>query len=354
VVFQARSEQRLPQLDSLRAFAIGGVMIVHSPFNFIERYIPLDLGVQLFFVLSGFLITGILLRGGPTVAFIGGFYIRRALRLFPLYYLVLAIVATFSAEIRNAWPYYSFYGVNFWVAANMKWGALTHFWTLAVEEQFYVLWPFVVLFCSRRVLTCICVLLIVAAPIFRFVMAFDPFAFVLLPGSFDCLACGALLAVLGPQRPTLSRMIVACLSLGLMIVSWLILGPTPHALYFSLPLPFFFYLTSGAACEFGGLIGTVLSSPLLRYIGRISYGLYVIHYPIALWLGPYLTQWTRHVSLAGMIAFAITIALAALSWHYFEGPINRSRESIVNALLGRSLQYTGSNALRADGSTSKR
>jgi peptidoglycan/LPS O-acetylase OafA/YrhL len=340
-VSEAKSDERLPQLDSLRAFAIGSVMIGHSPVGFfvefVDRYLPVALGVQLFFVLSGFLITRILLRGTPTAAFIGGFYIRRALRLFPLYYLVLAIVAIFSAEVRDAWLYYSFYGANFWVAANMKWGTLTHFWTLAVEEQFYIIWPFVVLFCSRRLLTCICVFLIAAAPIFRFALA-SKFAVVLLPGSFDCLACGSLLAVIGPRPLRPSRMMVASLILGLTIVPWPITSAI-SALYPTLLLPFFFYLISGAARGFGGVTGAVLSSPALRYIGRISYGLYVLHFPINLWLVPYFTHLTKHGSVAGIIASATTFGLAALSWHYFEGPINRRRGAVVGALLYRSSQH---------------
>ena len=273
----------------------------------------------------------------PTVAFIGGFYIRRALRLFPLYYLVVAIVAIFSTEIRDAWSYYFLYGANFWVAVNMKWGILTHFWTLAVEEQFYIIWPLVVLFCSRRVLAYVCGFLIIAAPVFRFATASNPFAHVLLPGSFDALAWGSLLAVIGPQRLTLSRVIFASLSIGMTLVWVLIHTPIPSALYLTLTLPFFFYLISGAACEFGGMFGAVLSSPVLRYIGRISYGLYVIHLPIYLWLVPYFAQWTRQ-SVAGVIATAITVGLASLSWHYFEGPINRRRAAVVDAIFGQQLR----------------
>ena len=143
---------RMPQLDSLRAFAIGGVMLQHFHYPQLDRFVPFWLGVQLFFVLSGFLITGILVRGQPTAEFIGAFYLRRGLRLFPLYFLVVAIIAVFSQELRDAWPYYTFYGVNFWVAKNMQWGVATHFWTLGVEEQFYLLWPLVVLFTPRRLL----------------------------------------------------------------------------------------------------------------------------------------------------------------------------------------------------------
>src|SRR5262249_16142202 len=93
--------------------------------------------------------------------------------------------------------------------------------------------------------------------------------------------------------------------------------------------------------DIGGVIGAVLSSPPLRYIGRISYGLYVIHFPINLWLVPYFTQLTKHASVAGIIASAVKTALAALSWRSFEGPINRNRPAVVDALLDRAPQRTG-------------
>lgn len=124
----------MPQLDSLRAFAVGAVMLWHFHPGIICNYIDLGLGVELFFVLSGFLITGILLHGTPSMEFVGSFYIRRALRLFPLYYLVIVIVATSSQQMRDAWPFYALYGANLWVVENQQWGVATHFWSLAVEE----------------------------------------------------------------------------------------------------------------------------------------------------------------------------------------------------------------------------
>jgi peptidoglycan/LPS O-acetylase OafA/YrhL len=111
------------------------------------------------------------------------------------------------------------------------------------------------------------------------------------------------------------------------------------ALYHTPSLPFFFYLVSGAACDFGGVIGAVLLSRALRYIGQISYGLYVIHFPIYLWLIPYFTRWTNHGTIASMIAAGVTIALASLSWRYFEGPINRLRGAVVEALFGQRLRH---------------
>lgn len=165
---------RIAQLDGLRALAIAGVMLFHSEFAFLERTVPLWLGVHLFFVLSGFLITGILLRGERSAEFVGGFYIRRALRLFPLYYLVFAIMALFSQELREAWPYYTFYSANIWIFKNMRWGAGGHFWTLSVEEQFYLLWPFVVLFTPRRGLVGACIAMVIVAPLFRAVVSSSP------------------------------------------------------------------------------------------------------------------------------------------------------------------------------------
>ena len=193
-IFTAAIKHRPRIRLTIRAFAIGAVMLQHFHYPQLDRFVPFWLGVQLFFVLSGFLITGILVRGQPTAEFIGGFYLRRGLRLFPLYFLVVAIIAVFSQELRDAWPYYTFYGVNFWVAQNMRWGVATHFWTLGVEEQFYLLWPLVVLFTPRRLLVYLCVSLIPIALAFCVamqVLAQNSFGVVLLPGSVDSLACGA-------------------------------------------------------------------------------------------------------------------------------------------------------------------
>jgi peptidoglycan/LPS O-acetylase OafA/YrhL len=137
---------------------------------------------------------------------------------------------------------------------------------------------------------------------------------------------------------TLSNVIVANLSLGLTLVGWVIHIPVLSGLYHTLSLPFFFYLVSGAACDFRGVIGAVLSSRALGYIGQISYGLYVIHGPIY-WLIPYFTRWTNHGTIASIIAAGVTIALASLSWRYFEGPINRQRGAVVDALFGQRLRH---------------
>lgn len=328
----------MPQLDSLRAFAVGSVMLWHFHPGIPGRFIPLGMGVQLFFVLSGFLITGILLRGAPNAEFIGRFYIRRALRLFPLYYVVIAIVAIFSQEMRDAWSFYALYGANFWVVENQRWGVATHFWSLAVEEQFYLIWPFVVLWTLRRRLVLMCVILIVAGPIFRLGMALiarNDFAFVLLPGSADALSCGALLALLGPPRLTPPALVVASISAAGSVLFWRYGSASVISVaLFSICLPLMYVIVGGAARGFSGAIGWLLMRPTLRYLGKISYGLYVIH----LFMAEVAQYLFYHISIdhpyaVATICAGATITLAAISWHFLESPINRRRDLIARTIF---------------------
>jgi peptidoglycan/LPS O-acetylase OafA/YrhL len=330
---------RMPQLDGLRAVAVGCVMLAHfKPDSFISLYVPLDLGVELFFVLSGFLITGILLRGTPTPGFILSFYIRRALRLFPLYYLVLGGLLIASHEVRAAWVYYAFYGINFWVAENQRWGVATHFWSLAVEEQFYLIWPFCVLLLPRRTLLLFCIALIVAAPVFRLAMIViwdNPLAGLLLPGCIDQLACGALLALTRFPQLSVRQVFIGAISAaaattcGWPAVDGVVAGTTR----WSLALPFFYILVGAAARGVSGPVGQALSHPVIRYLGRISYGIYVLHFIVLGAIMPYLSKVNPY--LGGVIFGLITVALSAVSWHFYETPINRARGRVVGAFMRR-------------------
>jgi len=168
----------MPQLDGLRFLAIAGVMIQHNwrpgpmPWIF-GRLDYAETGVRLFFVLSGFLITGILLRGraAATVAAtsrlstLRNFYVRRFLRIFPVYYAtLLAVVLLDISPARQIWPWLVTYTTNIYIWHRVAWiGHLGHLWTLAVEEQFYIVWPWLVLFLPRRLLRPILGCLIVLA-----------------------------------------------------------------------------------------------------------------------------------------------------------------------------------------------
>src|ERR1700754_2151344 len=151
----------IKELDSIRAIAVLLVIISH----WIPPNIPINIlpngpiGVNIFFVLSGFLITWILLENRKKTeelentrgTVLKNFYIRRILRIFPIYYLVVFVLYIFSessgTEIRSALPYYLTYTSNFHFFYIDKWdGILSHLWSLAVEEQFYLLWPSIMLF----------------------------------------------------------------------------------------------------------------------------------------------------------------------------------------------------------------
>jgi peptidoglycan/LPS O-acetylase OafA/YrhL len=208
----------MSQLDSLRFFAVLGVMVLHfwrpRPEIWILRLNWGELGVRLFFVLSGFLITGILLgcrelaerQPERRLFLVRQFYIRRFLRIFPLYYLVLLVLVVADiTPARELWPWLFSYTTNIWVWQHLTWPEkVGHFWTLAVEEQFYLVWPWLVLFLRRRWLVPLLLGLTVLAPAYRFYAAGqypDDAAGNFTRGALtiavvDNLAFGALLAML--------------------------------------------------------------------------------------------------------------------------------------------------------------
>src|SRR5262245_30496387 len=182
------SNSHIPALDGLRGLAILLVLLVHTyyPAGGIARHqSTLDraclhvcglgwCGVDLFFALSGFLITGILLQAKGGEDALRNFYLRRALRIFPLYYLVvLARLFILPGRAFDPWESTSYllYFSNFWRSAHLAVTPFDNFvgptWSLAVEEQFYLLWPLLVFLLSRRSLLILCVVLLGAAPLAR-------------------------------------------------------------------------------------------------------------------------------------------------------------------------------------------
>ena len=175
----AVSAVHLSGLDGLRGLAIA-LVLVHSLTMFVH---PVSAGgqlyhaalafgwsgVQLFFVLSGFLITGILLDTRPTPHYFRNFYIRRALRIFPLYYVTLAVAFIVLPALDRMpqvyagdYPHQAFLWLYLSNWRHDIGGGFSHYWSLALEEQFYLVWPLVVFFCSRPTLLKICIGLSVA------------------------------------------------------------------------------------------------------------------------------------------------------------------------------------------------
>lgn len=349
------------QIDGLRAIAIGGVFIAH--FLPSLGFLPWgQIGVRLFFVLSGFLITDILLdcrdkagqSGGGRWWLLRQFYCRRFLRIFPLYYLVVGVAFLVDLEpVRNLIWWLVTYGLNVQISATQVWPEhVSHFWSLCVEEQFYLLWPPLLLFLPQRWLMPAFLATIAVAPLLRFFAVYwweNWVAVYVFPVvSFDALGAGALVA-LGMRRglpDKIDRFLkTLALPLGLGVIALLEVTsrikatnlPIAYAVFYDFGWTLIFCrVVQGGWTGFGGFAGRMCEWRPLTYIGEISYGLYVYHAfvpTLVLWLSDKV-GWTPPKSqiLRFWLFVVACLLLAALSWHCFEKPLNS---------LKRHFQYQG-------------
>ncbi len=285
----------MKQLDALRAFAVLAVLWSHyvpRKYSFLGINLG-EFGVRLFFGLSGFLITGILLAsrqrvlsGSENIASaLRQFYIRRSLRIFPVFYATLAAMFLLKIPpVRETFAWHVFYLSNFYMAKVGSYpGSVSHLWSLAIEEQFYLFWPWVILWLPRKYLFSAILSLIVAGPLFRVVGVLvnlnDVANRVLTPAAFDSLGCGCLLAYLnGGQRnltPASRKFINACISVGLpMLFIALVLGYFAYDRMMDTMLTntaaalTFTWLVARAAEGFRGVTGTVLELRPIVYLGK--------------------------------------------------------------------------------------
>lgn len=314
------SHHHLPSLDGVRGIAILlvlllhlGVMIPTTPVeHFVYRVISAGwIGVDLFFVLSGALITGILLDSKGSSTYYKDFYIRRALRILPLYYLILVISfyvlpfiahpkAVNFARVAGDEVWYWLFLTNFRMAAagGPQHGIMDVTWSLAIEEQFYLVWPLLVNRFNKAQLASISLVLFAFAFLTRTVLqALDvsPFAiYVLTPARIDGLCAGAIVAILIRSDVFCTKvldkladrlMLAAAVALGLIISSsnglpwdgrWVqSFGYSIIALLFASFLLKIYVNTGSAKYYMGGL----RSKPLVLF-GVLSYSLYLIHLPL--------------------------------------------------------------------------
>lgn len=334
------------QLDGLRAIAVALVLYAHL-LSTNDSYWG-HIGVRLFFVLSGFLITRLLLEARAATEFevrpaLGAFYIRRALRIFPPYFAMLGFVWLAGLEqSRSVLVWHALYASNFWYALQDDWSpwVLCHTWTLAIEEQFYLLWPLVVILAPRQWIGRICIGVIVFSLAYRFYWPFTGSPSVardvLPPASMDALGAGALLAVYRSKAtgwPGWIRQSWVPLAAAFIVllyfrpaqatpmqewVRWIGLEVLPLA-----PLVMIVGLCSTGT---KGFAGRLLELRPMLALGRVSYGVYVYHGAVlALIVG--MQPWIPvNVSEQGLgrflIAGSATLLLASLSWFVFEKPIN--------------------------------
>jgi peptidoglycan/LPS O-acetylase OafA/YrhL len=364
------SRLHLPALDGLRGVAILLVIVFHSfqgipwstQLNEQLAKIPMAgwCGVDVFFVLSGFLITGILLDSRLSPRYFRNFYARRFLRICPIYYLMLIVlfgIVPFFMPFDTPklkviwhnqlwiWTYLTNIGfvARNKVWANAGWFELNHLWSIAIEEQFYLIWPMVVCFSSRRTLKVICLLCVVGSPTLRFVLWHmhmrNGALYFPTPCRLDGLATGALIATLIRSRNGVASILGGAKALGAASIVLLVgLVIWRHGLAFddSPTIVFGISLVNFLAASVLVLaihstprnpIARVLSSSVLRTVGKYSYAMYLFHAPLEhpiryLLPVPTLSRWVGSELLACSLFVAILtvviFAAAFISWHLYE------------------------------------
>jgi peptidoglycan/LPS O-acetylase OafA/YrhL len=359
----------MPELDSVRGLAILGVLFYHGFFwltdtrhftlserMFVWAMWPGRMGVNLFFVLSGFLITGLLIESRYSENYYKRFYVRRALRILPAYYAILALLILIHLA---PWPFIGLSAIYLSNVTPLFGIAMAYpvLWSLAVEEHFYLLWPAFVRNLSLLHLAVCSLLIITLTPLLRLVSFFSyrhngfvDYVFTEFTwNASDGLACGALVAIglrhLDFQRYQLRRLALACMAAGTLVFAvclpfgiWttqkpigaLLLMSTWNIIFVGLLILFLLLGTSHWK--------SLVANRYLCFFGEISYGLYLVHIllfnayeAVARHYFPAL-RGTRSFStlcFRFLIAASASIAIAYLSRRWFENPFLRLKDRLT-------------------------
>jgi peptidoglycan/LPS O-acetylase OafA/YrhL len=365
----ASSNRRIPQLDGLRGIAILLVIFFHyvsltaqtKPGSIVSYFLAIGrfswTGVDLFFVLSGFLLGGILLDARGSSGYFRAFYARRFYRIVPLYAVMCLLFwvlqsqairgnyVSLRALFEHPMPWYSYATLtqNFWMVRYGTLGSewLSPTWSLAVEEQFYLTLPLLIWSVKRKWLPHLLVLIIVAAPILRVALLVsfphsDLLTYVMMPCRADALMLGVL-AAWSIRNPAIFKIlknkeVALYLALTVLLLGCIVLtkfygfealqklvGYTWIAVLYVCALVI-------AVTQGQSFLGRILSSFPLRFLGEIAYGVYLFHVIILdLCHGLILGDKPQLSGLANagvtLLALLITVFLAKLSWTYLEKPL---------------------------------
>jgi peptidoglycan/LPS O-acetylase OafA/YrhL len=333
--------------------------------NPILTKIPFVHGVTLFFVLSGYLISQILIQnrdkyeklGQSKIILIKNFYQRRFLRIFPIYYILVFGLFFFNYKnTREIFLWLLTYTSNIYQSINNVYvGDFNHFWSLAVEEQFYLFWPFVILFLkpNKTLIIIILTILISLATkgyLYMYIgkwMATSYFTFSCL----HALGLGALLAYLKLYQPKtetkLSNPIWLYLTFSLYIVSLIIQNQFKLNWFREIFDEFFFAVLSffivlrASENRFRGIIKIFLENHFITYAGKISYGMYVYHLFIPTLI--YFIAPKIGISISSkytffIVAYFLTFIVAYISWKLIEYPINKLKNKVPYLKHGNNIE----------------
>jgi peptidoglycan/LPS O-acetylase OafA/YrhL len=332
--------KKIPQLDGIRGLAIL-LVILHNesrefPSLHLERLFANGwMGVDLFFVLSGFLITGILLDTEPSQGYFANFYARRCLRIWPLYYSVILVMfvvmphlipsqAHLVLERSSPWWAYPLFLQNFLIPIPTNGaGPLGVTWSLAIEEQFYLVWPWIVRYCSREQLRRLTGAAICLSPVLRFALSYhrDIDLYTNVFCRLDGLMAGAFLALsvrsnsLPSTRSTKPAWICLFTAAPLAFIT-----EAAHArwIVYSLSAAASASLVYLALFSSQKWLRLALTNRFMVFTGTISYGLYLLHKI------PFDLAKALHVNQAPGLMLVLTLSscyvVATLSWTLLEKP----------------------------------
>ncbi len=337
----------VPYLDGLRGLAILGVLADHFHVPLPPIFHVGPVGVRFFFILSGYFITLSLWKvreadlASPLqrLGLLFKFYFQRLLRIGPPFYLALTLGAAFG--IREIWDNFLWiatFNTNHYIVWLGYWpGEISHYWSLAVQEQFYLVWPLFVLLLPRRGFMPVMLACMIFALVFRMACITtgtnEVIRWVTLLGCLDSFAMGALVAYMKQAR--LLEKIHQLSS------TWMLALPlTAFACYFlarwmttlqhdnaclalaeSFDACFLAWLLVAALTGVTGRYSRILGWTPLVYLGRISYGIYVYHVFIIVLLSPFLIANGLDLLTRTAVLLAVTLAASSLSWHWLEQPI---------------------------------
>ena len=361
-----KQETYFSQLDGIRFIAVGLVLIDHWMAE--SNVLPLGtLGVTMFFVLSGFLITRILIQSKLTDDKIGRshwfsvkqFIIRRSIRIFPIYFLTIFVLYVMDVPpVRETILWCLTYTTNLYIATKQHWmGTIDHLWSLAVEEQYYLIFPYLILFLPAKTYKTTLVFMIILSVLLRIFLFFNgsPWMvqYVLMPTCLDSFGIGGLLAYIftfqkefflkGITAPSYFLMSLLML-LGFLFFSRQYQLSSNQVHHFGnlvierlVSSIFCFFLIARAVKGYEGVMKWFLENSLISYFGKISYGLYLYHNFVYNFfhtpktslvlrgldrIQRFIPMLTHTVIFELLYFFGITVLVATFSWYAIEKPIN--------------------------------